>query len=253
MDKLIYTALNSLDNLRSTQIVSAQNLANQNVPGYRRDLNGAAQAFTLDDGSSFSSRAVSQTDGKNRFSSLQGYLNQTDEKLDIAISDEGYFYVQPDGGGQPALSRRGDLRVQPDGTLVNGAGEQVLSQGMQPIVLPPFRDIVIDDTGRITVAPQDGAPGEMIEIASIGTTLASGVKLTKGLDGQIRPESGPVPRPDQGAKVLQGVLEGSNVNSTAELIDSIDLQRSFELNMRMVSTAKELDEAGVSLMRLPQA
>jgi flagellar basal-body rod protein FlgF len=87
----------------------------------------------------------------------------------------------------------------------------------------------------------------------IGTTLAQGLALAKGEDGQIRPQTGPLPAPDQAAKVAQGVLEGSNVNPTEELIASIDLQRSFELNMRVISAAKEIDEAGAQLLRAPDA
>ena len=251
MDKLIYTALNSLGSLRGTQIVTAQNLANQNVPGFRRDTVGSGKTFNLEDGGELSARAF-QIDRENAgFSDLPGFMNQTGEDLDIAIADKGYFCGKPDGSGAPALTRRGDLHVGLDGTLVNGANEAVLDTAQRPITLPPFRNIVIDELGRISIEPIDGAPGERLDVATIGTTQATGLQLVKGEDGQIRPVGAPLPAPDQTAKVMQRVLEGSNVNSTEELIDSIDLQRSFELNMRVVSTAKELDEAGVSLMRLP--
>ncbi len=251
MDKLIYTALNSLGSLRGTQIVTAQNLANQNVPGFRRDTVGEGKSFILDDAGELSARAFQIDREQASFSDLPGFMNQTGEALDIAIADKGYFYIQPDTGGAPALTRRGDLHVGLDGKLVNGANEAVLDTAQRPITLPPFRSVVVDEIGRITIEPIDGAPGERLEVATIGTTQATGLQLVKGEDGQIRPVGAPMPGPDQSAKVMQGVLEGSNVNSTEELISSIDLQRSFELNMRVVSTAKELDEAGVSLMRLP--
>jgi len=252
MDRLIYTALNSLGNLRGTQIVTAQNLANQNVPGFRRDTLSEGQAFVMEDDSGLEPRAFQIGRETAGFSDASGFLNQTGEPLDIAIADKGWFYVQPDGGGAPALTRRGDLRVGLGGELVNGAGEAVLDQGLRPIVLPPFRKIVVNEVGTISIEPIDGAPGERIELATIATTLATGARLLKGEDGQIRPVTGPVPQPDQQAKVLQGALEGSNVNATEELIASIDLQRNFELNMRVVSTAKEIDEAGTSLLRMPE-
>ena len=252
MDRLIYTALNSLGNLRGTQIVTAQNLANQNVPGFRRDTLSEGQAFVLEDQGNLESRAFQIGREQASFSEVAGFMNRTGEDLDIAISDKGWFYVRPDDGGAPALTRRGDLRVGLAGELVNGAGEAVLDQQLRPIVLPPFRKIVVDDAGAISIEPIDGAPGERIEVATLATTLASGLRLVKGEDGQIRPVTGPLPRPDQQAKVLQGVLEGSNVNTTDELITSIDLQRNFELNMRIVSTAKEMDEAGASLLRMPE-
>lgn len=254
MDRFIHTALNALGNLRGVQTVSAQNLANQNVPGFRRDFIAEGKSFTLSDtDGALSPRAFQMDREEAGFSTLSGFLDKTGEALDIAISDEGWFFVQPDTGGPPALSRRGDLQVGLDGALVNGAGEAILSQGMQPIVLPPHRNLVIDEVGRISVEPLDGAPGERLDVGMIGTTKATGLKLVKGEDGQIRPVSGPLPRPDQTAKVVQGVLEGSNVNATEELIASIDLQRSFELNMRVVSTAKEIDEAGSRLLRMPEA
>ncbi|MEY4982694.1 MAG: hypothetical protein RIR62_960 [Pseudomonadota bacterium] len=254
MDRFIHTALNALGNLRGVQTVSAQNLANQNVPGFRRDFIAEGAAFVLEGADGAPSPRAFQMDREEAgFSDLSGFLDKTGEPLDIAIAGAGYFYIRPDTGGPPALSRRGDLQIGLDGALVNGAGEAVLSQGLQPIVLPPHRNIVIDELGRITIEPLDGAPGERLEVAMIGTTLAQGLALAKGEDGQIRPQTGPLPAPDQAAKVAQGVLEGSNVNPTEELIASIDLQRSFELNMRVISAAKEIDEAGAQLLRAPDA
>lgn len=253
MDKLIFTALNSLGSLRGTQTITAQNLANQNVPGFRRDMTSEGQSFVMQDDAGYQARAFQISRQENGFSDLAGFMNQTGEPLDLAIADKGYFYVQPDAGGPPALSRRGDMRLGLNGELINGAGEAILSQDQQPIIIPPFRDIVVNELGTITIEPLDGAPGELLEVATIATTLATGQALLKGQDGQIRPATGPLPAPDQGAKVLQGVLEGSNVNTTEELISSIDLQRNFELNLRMISTAKELDEAGTRLLRMPEA
>jgi flagellar basal-body rod protein FlgF len=252
MDKFIHTALNAMNTLRGVHSVNAQNLANMNVPGFRRDFIAEGASFVLEDApGSLGTRAFQLDREEAGFSDLPGFMDKTGEELDIAIPDRGYFYVQPETGGPPALTRRGDLRVGLNGELVNGAGDAVLSQGMAPIILPPFRNVIIDDIGRISIEPMDGAPGERVEVATIGTTDAAGLRLTKGEDGQIRPVGAPLPMPNQSAKVMQGVLEGSNVNSTEELISSIDLQRSFELNMRMISTAKELDEAGVRLMRMP--
>lgn len=252
MDRFIHTALSALGNLRGVQTVSAQNLANQNVPGFRRDFIAEGASFVIEtDEGTLSPRAFQMEHEEAGFSDLSGFLDKTGEPLDIAIAGEGYFYIRPDTGGPPALSRRGDLQIGLDGTLVNGSGEAVLDQGLQPIVLPPNRNVVIDDLGRITVEPLDGAPGERVEVATIATTQARGVKLMKGEDGQIRPHSGPLPAPDQAAKVVQGVLEGSNVNPTEELIASIDLQRSFEMNMKVIAAAKEIDEAGAQLLRAP--
>lgn len=255
MDKLIHTALNSIAQIRGAQIANAQNLANQTVPGFRRDIMPEGQAFVLEDQGVLQSRAFQIPEEHAAFSDIAGFINQTDEPLDLALADKGWFYVQPDeGGGGPALTRRGDMRVTAEGALVNGAGEAVLNQQLQPITLPPFRSIMINELGAITIEPIGGAPGERVQVATLATTRGDGLTLIKGLDGQIRPPPGTaLPAPDQGSKVVQGALEGSNVNATEELISSIELQRSFELNIRMISTAKEIDEAGSRLLRMPES
>jgi flagellar basal-body rod protein FlgF len=84
--------------------------------------------------------------------------------------------------------------------------------------------------------------------------VPEGVDLRKSDDGRIRTVDGsPLPPPDQRARVMQGVREGSNVNNLEELIGTIELQRAFEMNMRMIQTAREVDESGAALLRVPMS
>lgn len=252
MDKLVHTALNSLANLRDSQIISAQNLANQNVPGFRRDLANEGDPRFMVALDAATSRAFQTERGLHQFSQAAGTMVETGEPMDVAIADDGYFYVQP-ASGEPALSRRGDLRVTADGALVNGAGEAMLDEGLQPIVLPPLRSLVIDDLGEVLIEPLDGLPGQTVRAAMLASVVPNGIDLRKSADGLIRAVDGPLPRPDQRARIVQGMLESSNVNSIEELVNSIDLQRTFELNMKMISTVKDLDEAGTKLLRMPES
>ncbi|MCH8467344.1 MAG: flagellar biosynthesis protein FlgF [Roseinatronobacter sp.] len=253
MDRLAYTALNSLANLRDDRIVSAQNLANMSVPGFRRDLPNNGAARFLEMLGAQTSRAFQLEHGVHGFSRTPGPLEQTGDQMDIAIADRGFFLIAPATGGDMALSRRGDLQVGVDGSLRNGAGDLMLSTEMQPIILPPFRELVVDDLGQVLIAPLDGAPGALVGVAMLGTVdPADDLALRKSEDGHIRRLDGEaLPPPDQQARVVQGMREGSNVNATAELIASIELQRRFELNLRMVQTAREIDEAGAALLRPP--
>lgn len=252
MDRMIYTALNALTNNRDARVVQAQNLANQTVPGYRRDLDNGGPSFLLEMQNGLATRAFQTEGGPARFSSESGNLNRTDAELDVAISGQGYFYMRPENG-VPALSRRGDLHHAPDGTLQNGAGDVMLDTGLNPIQLPPFSTIRISDIGEIYIQPID-QPGAPPVLAAVLATLnpSPDVTLTKGLDGNIRPVSGPLPAPDQSAKVLQGTLEGSNVNAIDELVAQMEGQRSFEVGMRMVMAARELDESGTRTMAAPE-
>ncbi|NEX45249.1 flagellar basal body rod protein FlgF [Pseudotabrizicola algicola] len=253
MDRMIHTALNSLANLRDQRVVSAQNLANVAVPGFRRDLTNEGSAKFVTALDSLSTRALQLERGAHGFSRAAGPLDRTGDPMDLAIADRGFFFVQPPEGGEAALSRRGDLQLGPGGVLQNGAGEAMLGADLQPIILPPFRELEIDDLGQIVITPQDGAPGERALVGRLATVdPADDLDLRKTLDGRIRMADGSaLPPPDQRARVLQGVREGSNVNATEEMIDSIELQRTFELNLRLIQTAREVDEAGAALLRPP--
>lgn len=255
MDRLIHTALNSLANLRDQRVVSAQNMANLAVPGFRRDLSNEGGAFYVTGQEAHTARALQLERGPHGFSHAAGVMERTGDPMDIAIADSGFFYVRPGEGGEPALSRRGDLRLGSDGALVNGAGEAMLGQDMQPIVLPPFREMVVNDLGQIEIVPLDSTTGQRETVAVLATLDPQPeLALRKSPDGRIRTADGsPLPAPDQRPRVVQGLREGSNVNATQEMIDSIELQRSFDINLRMISTAREMDEAGSAFLRPPSA
>ena len=251
MDRMVHTLMNSMQTVQDLQAISAQNLANMNVPGYRRDLPAQANSYVLRDDQSFEARMFASETEFGSFASEVGFMDQTGDPFDVAIMEEGYFFVK-EGNGEVGLTRRGDLRTDSAGQLVNGGGEMVLDTNMSPISLPPYRTMQITEVGQIVIEPIDGAPGEIVEIATIGTVVPDpNVTMVKGLDGLIRNLDGTLPQPNQMASVRQGVLEGANVNATEELISSITIQRAFEMNMRMINTAKELDEAGTEIMRAP--
>tara|TARA_B100000242_G_scaffold263824_1_gene210977 strand:- start:1142 stop:1897 length:756 start_codon:yes stop_codon:yes gene_type:complete len=250
MDKLIYTAFNTVNNIYDNRAVRAQNLANIPVPGYRRDL-GAKSVGTafLDNMQTLHSRAMAVQDNNNYFSDKPGSLSQTDVDTDIAISGDGYLLVQ--GLGAPSLSRRGDLRVSNDGLLENGSSQKILNTELVPIQVPAHRAMKISDDGEIIIEPLGSDPGTTQAIGKIALTLAAGVELKKFPDGEIRSMDGTVPPLDATVSVLPKHIELSNVNITEELINSIEDQRQYEINIKMISSASELDEAGSSLMRLP--
>ncbi|MEM9435491.1 MAG: flagellar hook-basal body complex protein [Pseudomonadota bacterium] len=252
MDRMIYTALNALAVARNEQIAGAQNLANQHVPGYRRDLPNNGGARYLDQSAAHTSRAFQVETGPAGFSDASGQLEHTGQDLDVAIAEKGYFYVLPESGA-PALTRRGDLKPDAEGTLRNGAGEVLLDPALQPIKLPPFASMTITDIGEIYLVPLE-TPGAAPEsFGLLATTIPDAeLPLTKGIDGQIRDFDGQVPPPNQRARVVQGTLESSNVNPVEELLTTMEIQRSFERGIRLVMTAKDIDENGVSMLQAPE-
>ena len=250
MDKLIYTAFNTVNNIYDNRSVRSQNLANVNVPGYRRDI-GAKSVGTafLDNFNTLQTRGLAIRDDKNYFESDPGSLSQTDLPTDIAIRGDGYFFVQ--GLGEPSLTRRGDLNVTADGILENGASQAMLDRNLQPIQIPAFRSLKVTDNGDVIIEPLGSEPGTTQTVAQLGMTLAEGAELKKFRDGEIRVADGSVPQFDAQVAVVPGHVELSNVNITDELVNSIEDQRQYEINIKLISSAGDIDEAGASLMRMP--
>ena len=102
------------------------------------------------------------------------------------------------------------------------------------------------------VEPLGAEPGTIQNVGIIGTTLASGEEIYKDKDGLLKTIKGGLPEPDQQAVLMQKHLEGSNINAVEEMIVSLDQQRQFELNVKLIKIAKDIDEAATNLLRMPQ-
>ena len=249
MDRSIYTALNSMNILRDNQAVTAQNLANISVTGFQKDVSINFSSVYLDRDKGIDPRVMALQE-PGGFDNTPGPIQQTGSPLDIAVDGSGYFIVKP-ANGEISMSRRGDFTVSADGTLRDGTGTQPLSTDLQPITVPPHRKITVSGDGIITIVPLNAPGGQTIRVAQLATTFGSEVPLAKTIDGFVRPVDGSIPAPDNRTLLLSGFLEGSNVKSVDELVSGIDQSRAYEINVKFVTTAKEIDEATASLMRMP--
>ena len=251
MDRLAQTALTALRQMQDNKFDLANNLANVNVPGFRRDLPNEGNAGFLKELEKLSAKVLPLETEARKFSNEAGQLQNTGLETDVAVLNEGFFYIQPEDG-EIALSRRGDLGLNAQNQLVNGVGDLVLSDGLAPIILPNnFTSMSITDIGEVLVQ-QAGAPdGQLTPVGFIGSTSSEIDQLVKSLDGNIRKADGTVPAGDQTARFGQGFLESSNVSAIEELIRNIDMQRQFEINVKLIKKASDLDSAGAKLMNLP--
>ena len=250
MDRMVQTALSSITGLKDLKFDLANNLANVNVPGFRRDLPNEGSAGFLSSMNQATARIFPLETGGRIFSSELGQLDSTGVETDVAMLNGSYLFIQP-ADGEVALSRRGDLGVDTQNRLVDGVGNLVLSDGLQPIVLPPFSALKFSDNGEVLVRQPGAMPGEFTSVGFLGSTSALSGDLTKSLDGKIRKLDGSVPDPDQTGLFAQGVLEGSNVNAIEEMVFNMDMQRQFEINVKLIKQAEEIDKAGTKLMSLP--
>ena len=66
----------------------------------------------------------------------------------------------------------------------------------------------------------------------------------------LRTRSGAVAPATTEVTLLGGALESSNVNSVEALVDMIGLARHYEMSVKIMQTAKEMDEQTAQLMSL---
>lgn len=251
MDKMIHLSLNTLDIALRKQAISAQNLANLNVAGYRRDIYESFGSLYMNADEQLNARTFAVTEGSGIFDDTQGDLRPTGLQTDLAIDGQGFF-VSKKPGLEPSLSRRGDMSISMEGQLVNGSGAVILNQNLQPIQVPPFRKMLVREDGVLLIEPLAGEPGITEEIGQLGLVSAEGLQLKKGDDGEVRPVGAELVA-DQNVKIRQGFLEESNVNPIDELVASMGYQRSYELNLKLIKMASEIDQNTSSLMRMPNS
>ena len=244
MDRALYLAMNGAKQVQLHQTTNTHNLANASTTGFRADFDAFDSLPVL--GPGYATRVFSQ-DERSGVNFESGALQQTGRELDIAVSGDGFIEIQaPDGGN--AYTRAGDLRVTSAGLLETGAGHPVIGND-GPIAIPPFQKLEVGGDGTISILPVGQEATTLATIDRIKLVNANPEDLVKGDDGLLRAVTGVSLEADASVTVVSGALEASNVNVVSELIDMIELARSFEMHIKMMQSIEENDTATTQLLR----
>jgi flagellar basal-body rod protein FlgF len=242
MDRLIYTALTGLSARSRSQAVTANNLANAQTTGFRREIIAAEGRYLT--GGAVSSRA--QTGASSVATPREpGKIAATGRALDVALGGNAWLAIQgPVVNGNPseAYTRRGDLDVSTAGVLQNGDGKAILNANGVPVTVPAGAELSIAPDGALSIRV-----GEVN--TNIGRLkLVAGRDLEKGADGMFTSKE-PLPV-DPAARLATGALEGANVQTAGALAELVEESRGFEVNARLLTIAKDIDERTARLMSL---
>ncbi|HLT92453.1 MAG TPA: flagellar basal-body rod protein FlgG [Woeseiaceae bacterium] len=171
----------------------------------------------------------------------QGALVQTGNPLDVAIKGRGFFQVlMPDGN--LAYTRDGTFQQNAQGELVTSSGYAV-----QPgITLPDgAQSITIGSDGVVSVmlagqsAPTQVGSLEIVDFINPGGLQPIGENLYLETASSGTAQAG-TPGINGFGSLVQGSLEGSNVNVVSELVNMIETQRAYEMNSKAISTADQM-------------
>ena len=228
------------------QDVIANNIANAETVGFKRDLALFQERLTEAQDRRFRGGTTGMPDGQTnddleplggglfvsptKIDTNQGEFESTNNALDVAIQgDDGYFMVK-DHDGNPRLTRAGSFMVDREGHLIlAGSGQQVLDEKRKPIVLD----------GKLAGQTEVGRDGEITQAgfpaAKIGLfSVPDSSQLTKRNGMLLDHPNVQTLAPAKGAQLYSGTVERSNVEPTTELALLMDAQRQLEANANMI-------------------
>ncbi len=171
----------------------------------------------------------------------QGSLQQTSNKLDVAIQGDGFFQVtMPDG--TTSYTRDGAFQVNSAGALVTATGLPIANGVTVP---PNATSVTIAGNGTVSatvpgnVTPQNiGTIGMARFINPAGLTpLGQNLFAESAASGQATTGTGGT---DGMGTMMQGFVETSNVNVVQELVTMIQTQRAYEMNSKAIQTSDQM-------------
>jgi flagellar basal-body rod protein FlgG len=229
----------------------ANNLANVNTTGYKRDLLAFRDTFEryaydqmVEPTANVRAKkmlpepmnmarpriALALTDFQ------QGPLKVTGAPLDVAIAgDNGFFKIlTPEG---ELYSRNGHFRQTAEGTLITEQGYPVLGDGGEITLPPGVRNFNIAEDGRIFADGNQVGQIAMTAVDNLGNLEKAGHNMYKPRKGTTVEEV-----PLTGVFMAQGFLEAPNVDAVYEMVNMIEAQRQFEAYAKVMQTSEAMDK-----------
>lgn len=249
----LQVARTGLDAQNTKMRVIANNLANVNTTGFKRDR---ADFATLSYQNVVTPGAPA--DAQNRFASglqlgtgvklsgvgkinTQGTMQNSDNALDMAIEGSGYFQIEmPDGS--TGYSRAGNFNLTAEGNLVTSNGMPLI-----PAIQVPqgATSLTIGNNG--TVSATLAGQAEVSELGQIELANFTNPAGLLSVGNNLLTETGASGAPQIGqaglegrGSIRQGALEQSNVNIVEELVNMIETQRAYEVNSKMISATDDM-------------
>jgi flagellar basal-body rod protein FlgG len=176
----------------------------------------------------------------------QGSLQRTENSFDLALEGKGFFTVMTERGER--YSRDGSFTINQDGILMTHNGNPVM--GENGIIKVHHNNFIVNERGEIVVNGDLSAEArDVVSMSSNNWSNPVVIDKLKLVDfenvREIKKEgdsmyreteySGP-PLPPGELKVIQGFLEKSNINIVREMVDMIEVQRSYEANQKTVTS-----------------
>jgi flagellar basal-body rod protein FlgF len=169
-----------------------------------------------------------------------GATRETGKPLDLAIQGDGYFAVQTPRGER--YTRAGSFTLDADGQLVTQRGELVVGE-RGPVTLPPG-EISVGEDGTLSVAGREVDRLKIVRFTNAQTALTREGDTAFATTGAERPAQA------VNARVVQGVVESSNVNVVSEMAAMMQNSREFDSLQRSVKLMMDIRRAASEIGKI---
>ncbi|GAA4044683.1 flagellar hook-basal body protein [Parerythrobacter jejuensis] len=235
----------------------ANNVANVNTPAFKRAevqfaevVNASPDAIT--EAERLATETMAPTGGVRMSTrsmiSEAGEMRASGEAMDIAIDGQGFIELMGQDG-ETMLWRGGRLTVDRDGYLSASNG-----MALRALITVPddVTELVIDRDGVVSGSGNDS---EKLELGQIMLVNAESEADLERLDaGLFRLAEGAraldaVPGEDGVGTIQQGMVEGSNVEMTAAMVEMLVLQRAYAASAQVIQAADQISSITNNLKR----
>ena len=218
----------------------ANNIANANTTGFQAEKM-VFDDFLVDDGNRH--KMAFTQDIATYHETKPGAIKETGNPLDVAISGPGYFVLEMPGGGR-AYTRAGNFQLDGTGSLVTSSGVPVLDEGGQRIIFEQEdKNISINASGIISVNGQERNTIDMVEFPNRYDLKQLGNSMfTAGAQAPVQATA---------SKMLQGVLEDSNVSAISEIVSMTKVNRSVANTAKFIEVMYDLQRKANNVYTKP--
>lgn len=254
----------------------ANNVANVNTPGFKKDQVVFKEYLAAVEGTGASEQGIDlpqkewkpedfyrsynaedsfvKVDGSYTIHE-QGQLTPTGNAFDNAISGPGFFEVLTPNGVR--YSRKGSFSISNEGKLVTDQGYPVLSKDAPPVAgadgklnfaAPPETRAITILGSKFSISLDGEVYSGDNKVGSLALTEFNDIHALKkeGNSLFINPDQKNIKIGDTKTAVHQGFVEQSNVNAVTEMSNLINANRTFESIQRVIKTYDNMSAKSVN-------
>ena len=238
MENASYIALSRLIAQQRALDVRASNIANANTPGFKAESVVFSDYLVQQKGiaTPMGGRAVQMVQDRATWRDYtEGQLLKTGNPLDLALQGDGFFTVQTNQGVR--YTRSGRFSMSAAGNIVDTSGNTLLGTDGKPISVPPESTaLTVDADGSISSDGSSIGKFRVVQFDDPQTMQAEGSSLFS---------SKQPPRDVASPQIMQGSVEGANVEAISQVTQMMAEMREFEFASQFVDGEAQREQSAI--------